>query len=326
MDAARAGPGRGGRPSTRSQHRGMRRHVPVAPRRRRLLRPLRVELGRWQHRRVAPASTAVPRRDAGRAAGGDRQLERPSSSSGASIAAAASAAAIAAWRTATGSRDGPEVMHGDERLVDRALARPPRDGGSASTAAGRPRSPGRRARAAERQPVIVLADEAVLDASSRPWARSASRTPSPRRGPCDDRGGPLVSSASNASAIDARSARSAAGRPGPAGAAPGAPLASGRAIRARTRSWNDDVRDTAGQLAPCCEQLLGHQRAPAGALGDDNQHARRRPRRPRSTRSAGQARRGPRGASVSRAGGRGAASRPARSTDHGSSRRIASAW
>ena len=48
-------------------------------------------------------------------------------------------------------------------------------------------------------------------------------------------------------------------------------------MRARTRSWNDEVSDTPGQLATCGEQLLGDERPAAGPLCDDDEHARRWP-------------------------------------------------
>ena len=153
----------------------------------------RVHLGRWQHRRVAPASTAVARRarrsrcrrrsparapPARRAAHRSRRRHRPRRSRHFAPRPGRERSGSGAWRRTAGLR---------------VLARPRRDGGCASTAAGRPRSPGRRARGGAPGPHRPRGRTRTRWPRRGRAARSASRTPSPRRGPWDDRGGPLVS-------------------------------------------------------------------------------------------------------------------------------------
>jgi hypothetical protein len=103
-------------------------------------------------------------------------------------------------------------------------------------------------------------------ASSSPAVRSASRTPSLRRGPLDDRGGALVAPASKASPIATRSS-------GP----------SGRPLRgADGHPRQDEILERGGQrhgreLATRRQQFLGDQRTTGRPLDDDDEDARRRP-------------------------------------------------
>ena len=168
-----------------------------------------------------------------------------SSSIGASTAAARSAASSAARLTDTGSwaaRWWCSATNGWSAIA-RATAAwwRIRTDGRRSPSMARPTSSWRSTR-----PCASSTTNPYSIASSRPAVRSASSTPSPRRGPLDERGGALVASSSNDSAIAASIERSS-GRPAGASRRRTRRASGDRtAIRARTRSSKLEVSDTAG--------------------------------------------------------------------------------
>ncbi len=239
----------------------------------------------------------------------------------------ASAAAIATRRTDPGSRAAEMVVH-RRRTARRPIA--PRDrrvvADPRAPGGGPPRRPPRRVRGGGRAHRSSSTTKPCSMASSRPAVRSASRTPSPRRGALDERGGPPVASTSNDSAIAA--SVSPAERPTDRGQSRRTRRAS---VRADGQAGQDQVLERGrerhgGQLAPRGQDLLG-----------DERDALRTARRPRPARSPTAAissiaamRRArssrPRGSSRSRAGARAASASAARSRAHGSSRRTTSPW
>ena len=161
--------------------------------------------------------------------------------------------------------------------------------------------------AQERRPSAFSTANPCASASSRPAARSASSTPSPRRGALEERGGPLVAPISKASATAATS-RGTSGRPA------GASSRSTRRVSVeRTRHPRQHQVLEGRRQRHASAARAGRRAAPRRPAA--GRRTARRPRRarwpmgarPRSPRSAGPGRRGRAGEGQA-AGRRGAAS------------------
>ena len=143
--------------------------------------------------------------------------------------------------------------------------------GSRSASTARPTSSWRR-----KTPSSFSTANPCSRASSSPAARSASRTPSPWRGPLDDRGGPLVASDLErlGDGGDRGPRQRPTGRGQQAQHAPGLGRADGHPGEDQVleRGRQRDRR----QLAPGGQELLGHERAATRPFDDDDQHAGRR--------------------------------------------------
>ncbi len=138
--------------------------------------------------------------------------------------------------------------------------------------------------------------------------RSASRTPSPRRGPLEERGGPLVASSSKASAIAASDGRAtAAARPGPADAGrDGTPAIGHRPARARgPRTTRSAIRVGSSRRAASSSSATSGRPADRSTTTTRTLADGRSPSIDSMSRASSSRASGP---SVRRAGGRGAPS------------------